>query len=144
MSHKRKTGIPMYDEKFKYLNRHQTKHWLIKNIIKSSGRLYEKNTSILDNFWICPITWEILRTVRRPTTLHHAKVHNMVINQKRFPLLYNSLLNLMATTEIQNDWSSFGKISEYQADKIESFLKRHPKAEAFVNRLEDINYFKER
>lgn len=91
----------------------------------------------------CPIYYQKKGHYKTPDALHHTKVHNTKINQKRYPQLINSLLNL---TPVFNSYhilnASWGKISEYNADKIERFLERHPKASQFVNNLEEIKYFK--
>lgn len=91
----------------------------------------------------CPIFYKLKGRYKTPDALHHFKIHNTDINKKRYPLLIDSLLNLVPvfnSYHIQNN--SWGKISEYQADKIERFLERHPKASQFVNNLEEIKYFK--
>ncbi len=111
--------IPHYEEKFQYLLNKQD---------REKGFVY------------CPIMWD--RNVYiQPDCLHHAKVHNTKINRKRYPLLIDSLLNLIPVWNAGHiNCGSWGKISEYNADKIERFLKRHVKATRFVNLLEPIRY----
>ncbi len=114
--------IPLYHQKF---------HLLTDRQLRKYGMTF------------CPIYYQQKGNYKTPDALHHTKVHDTKINRKRYPLLINSLLNL---TPVFNSYhilnSSWGKISEYNADKIERFLERHPQAERFVNLLEPINYFR--
>lgn len=112
--------IPHYEEKFKYL---------IEKQIRDTG------------FEHCPIMWETNSIYIKPDSLHHTKAHDTKINRKRYPLLIDSLLNLTPVfNAIHITRGSWGKISEYNADKIERFLERHVKAARFVNFLEPIRY----
>ena len=112
--------IPHYEKKFTYL---------IEKQIRDTG------------FEHCPIMWEVNSVYIKPDSLHHTKVHNTKSNKKRYPLLLNSLLNLTPVfNAIHITRGSWGKISEYNADKIERFLERHPLAARFVNDLESIRY----
>ena len=96
-----------------------------------------------DNMVYCIITYNRSGKYKSPDALHHYRVHDTKINRRRFPLLINSLLNLMPVFNAYHiHKSSWGKISEYDADKIELFLFNHPKAERFVNHMEPIKYFR--
>lgn len=91
----------------------------------------------------CPIYFQLKDRYRTPDSLHHYRIHNTKINRKRYPLLIDSLLNLVPVYNAYHiNNSSWRKITEYNADKIELFLFNHPKAERFVNHLEPINYFR--
>jgi hypothetical protein len=69
----------------------------------------------------------------RVTELHH-RLHNTKVNKKKYPLFLNSMLNLMPVCNMYHLTNpSYGKITDYQADKYERFLERHPKICAFVN-----------
>lgn len=113
--------IPLYETKWKYLLERQK---------RKTGMIY------------CPIFYEEKEIYRPPDALHHTLVHDTQINENRYPLLLNSLLNLTPVFNAMHMWrGSWGKISEYNADKIEDFLKRHPQANEFVNFLRPIRYF---
>lgn len=89
----------------------------------------------------CPIYYQLKGRYKTPDSLHHYRIHNTKNNRKRYPLLVDSLLNLLPVFNsyhiLNNSW---GKISEFNADKIERFLEKHPRAERFVNVLEPIKY----
>lgn len=92
-------------------------------------------------FEYCPITYKVKSLYKTPDSLHHTKVHNTKPNKKRYPLLIDSLLNLTPVfNAVHITRGSWGKISEFNADKIERFLERHVKAARFVNFLEPIRY----
>ena len=95
------------------------------------------------NMVYCVITYNKSGKYKSPEELHHYRMHNTKINRRRYPLLIDSLLNLLPVYNAFHIWnSSWGKISEFQADKIETFLFNHPKAERFVNHLEPVKYFR--
>lgn len=100
--------IPYYSEKVRYLREHQ------------GG--------------CCPIAMD-KKGERQPVTeMHHKLVHKTKRNIKHFPLLIDSLLNLiLANHDMHMSWPSWGKISDYQAYQIEHFLERHPRMASFVN-----------
>ena len=103
-----KKGMPHYDDKFEYLANKQK--------------------------WICPISQYCHKPIMIDKVLHHYRVHNDKYNRKKYPLLLNSMLNLMP---VNNDYHlahpSFGGITDYQADKIERFLEKHPRISSWVN-----------
>ena len=68
-----------------------------------------------------------------PEDLHH-RVPNKKMNRRRFPLLIDSLLNLVAVNHAMHmEWPSWGRFSLLQADRMERALERWPRASAFVN-----------
>src|SRR5512139_2871335 len=84
----------------------------------------------------CPIAREKWGKYRYPDTLHHAKVHNTIVNRKKYTLFVHSLLNLEAVSlEGNTCWSSWGKVSEREAIKYELFLRRHPRMAYYLNTL---------
>ena len=114
--------IPLYEKKFQYLIERQK---------RKEGLIY------------CPIHFEESGFYKPPDVLHHTLIHDRDINHRRYPHLINSLLNLTPVWNSLHIWrGSWGKISEYNSDKIESFLRRHPQASDFVNFMQPIRYFK--
>ena len=68
------------------------------------------------------------------TELHHMLIHNTKTNKKKYPLLINSVWNLVAVSNKYHlMYPSFGRCSYLNANKIESFLQRHPMIAAAVN-----------
>lgn len=114
--------IYLYQTKFQYLtDRQKRKHKMV----------------------YCIITYNRSGKYKSPDALHHYLVHDTKINRRRYPLLLDSLMNLLPVVNAYHIWnSSWGKISEFQADKVETFLFNHPKAHRFVNHLEPIKYFR--
>lgn len=113
--------IPLYEAKWLYLIDRQK---------RKTGMIY------------CPIFYEEKKLYQPPDAIHHTLVHDTQINEMRYPRLLNSLLNLTPVFNAMHMWrGSWGKISEFQADKIERFLERHPQASEFVNYLKPIHYF---
>jgi len=67
------------------------------------------------------------------TDLHH-RCHNTKWRLKKFPLFMNSLLNLLPVSNFFHlKYPSNNKITDFQAEKYERFLERHPKISEFVN-----------
>ena len=70
------------------------------------------------------------------TELHHYRVHNTKYNRKKFPLLVNSILNLIPVNHAYHmQKPSFGIITDHQAGLIERYLERNPSTNKFVNFL---------
>jgi len=68
------------------------------------------------------------------TDLHHAGVHNTKVNRARYPLLINSLWNLVAVNRGWHmQYPSWGRIPYLEAEKREAFLRRHPAIAARLN-----------
>lgn len=61
-----------------------------------------------------------------PDSIHH-RLHDTKVNRQKYPLLIDSLWNLLA---VNADWHmmhpSFGAIRTLEADRREAFLRRHP------------------
>ena len=55
--------------------------------------------------------------------------------RKKYPLFIDSILNLKLIHLICNTYKhrSFGRISDYNAERYEKFLQRHPGIAAWVN-----------
>lgn len=89
--------------------------------------------------WICPISKEKWMTgkgnLRRvDNVLHHYRIHDTDSNCQKYPLLVHSLLNLVAVSNEEHLSHGFwGRVSQFRAASIESFLFRHPKIAKWVN-----------
>lgn len=70
----------------------------------------------------------------RAEDLHHYRVHDTVPNRRRFPFLVDSLLNLVAVNHAMHmEHDHWGRVSLREADRIEDFLRRHPRWAAWTN-----------
>ena len=73
---------------------------------------------------------------RRPDyDLHHYRIHNLKINRKRWPLLIDSLINLLPVSHgYHMAHGSFGeRWGPYRCDQAENYLIKHNKINQFVN-----------
>ena len=94
---------------------------------------YEKYYYLLrrqDGF--CPIA-KMEGWADSPTELHH-RLHNTKVNRRKYPLLIDSVWNLVAVAH----WAhikhpSWGKMTYLEAAKRQAFLERHPCIAAAVN-----------
>lgn len=72
-----------------------------------------------------------------PEELHHSHLHNREMNRKRFPLLIDSLWNLVAVSHkyhMENgSWTPTKRWSLAEADERERFLQRHPAIAGYLN-----------
>ena len=83
----------------------------------------------------CPIQQERNPEGKRHivTDMHHL-CHNTKWRREAFPLFLNSLLNFRPVSHAYHlKFGSWGKITDYQAQKYEKFLQRHPKIAEWVN-----------
>ena len=65
--------------------------------------------------------------------LHHL-CHNTKWRREKYPLFLDSILNLRPVSHNYHlRFGSWGKITDYQAEKYEKFLERHPKIAEWVN-----------
>ena len=80
----------------------------------------------------CPIAEENNR-IAIVTDLHHL-CHKTKWRIKKYPLFIHSMLNLRP---VSNHWHlkypSWGKITDFQAEKYERFLEKHKKISDFLN-----------
>ena len=83
--------------------------------------------------WVCPIALE-KNKLAEVTDLHHYRCHNTRPNRKKYPLLIDSLLNLVAVNNAYHlSNGSWGRASDLECERIEKFLERHPKIAKWVN-----------
>ena len=90
--------------------------------------------------WLCPIAQEqgIRVNPMLNPEIHHGGLHNRKENRQRFPLFIHSVFNLYLThKEFHDENRNWGKISAYQADKIEQYIIEH-------RDYLDIGFFKNR
>ena len=84
--------------------------------------------------WECAIARDIGNECVRVTELHHAWIHNSIINRQRYPLLIHSVWNLFA---VNNNWhmkfSGWGRKTLLECDKIETYLRENPEISKLVN-----------
>jgi hypothetical protein len=67
------------------------------------------------------------------TDLHHL-CHNTKWRRKKFPLFLNSIFNLRPVSNSYHlAYPSWGKITDYQAEKYELFLRKHNIINYWVN-----------
>ena len=84
---------------------------------------------------VCPVCNRWLSLGRNIVELHH-KCHKAKWRSRSYPLFIDSLLNLVVLHKrCHTENRSCFKISDYNANKINNFLKKHPKIEKFVNNL---------
>ena len=77
--------------------------------------------------------------VAQITELHH-RLHDTKENRKKFPLFINSCLNLLGVNHDKHMVrGSFGKITDLQAEDIETVLRLNPILEQFVNNPQFFN-----
>lgn len=106
--------IEAYQEKFDYLMAHRMRAGMC---------------------W-CPISWEKYGQIKKPDTLHHAKVHNVEWGRSAYPLLIDSIMNLVPVWNPAHvQWPSWGKVSDIEAENLEAFLQRHPMIAMWVNTM---------
>lgn len=110
-NYKKKTGIPFYNEKFCYL--------------------YERQKGI------CPIAVDC-GYLYFPDVIHHAGIHNTLVNRKLYPDLINSIVNLkVVNNDFHLKYGNYGLKSRQWAEKWQKFLtkKHHRKINNFVNKV---------
>ena len=96
----------------------------------------EKINYLIDKFgYGCPMAKEkgLVASVSDP----HHRCHDTKWRVKKFPLFIHSILNIVMVNHGHHmSRPSWGKITDYQAERYERFLELHPKASIFVNNPE--------
>jgi hypothetical protein len=84
---------------------------------------------------ICPACKKIMAS--SDITFQH-RAHNAVWRRKKYPLFIDSVFNGAAIHRHCNIYShrSYGRISDFQAERWERFLARHPRIAKWGNKPE--------
>jgi hypothetical protein len=83
---------------------------------------------------ICPICGKDFYQEYNPPTIQH-RLSNSKHNRELYPLFIDSTLNtvIIHLNENTTTHRSYGRISEYRADKIEKRLRKYPSLAKRVN-----------
>lgn len=85
----------------------------------------------------CQIAWHMESKIERSNQLHHAAIHDTDLNRQAYPLLIDSMLNIMPVSRVYHEkYRNYGKRPVIWANRVHDFLERHPRIAYYVNKGE--------